>query len=193
MKLELEREGVHLEICSVNDWIYFPSPTCVEEGGNRWTQEEEGGECGTKEMGEEQMESGESEEESQQGWEKSFPLDLELKWRSACSMGQPAFWLHPFFSPWHLAIRSFGPSQQLSASQGTCRARSWTFPRGHLLQKGTCTVFKSCNGNGRGELCASTGTKMGWDVVILPGILAKPEIGVYNFEEVYYTQFFRIQ
>lgn len=68
MKLELEREGVHVEICSVNDWIYFPSPTCVEEGGNRWTQEEEGGECGTKEMGEEQMESGESEEESQQGW-----------------------------------------------------------------------------------------------------------------------------
>lgn len=47
MKLELEREGVHLEICSVNDWIYFPFPTCVEEGGNRWTQEEKGGECGT--------------------------------------------------------------------------------------------------------------------------------------------------
>lgn len=68
MKLELEREGVHLEICSVNDWIYFPSPTCVEERGNRWTQEEEGGKCGMKEMGEEQMELGESEEESQRGW-----------------------------------------------------------------------------------------------------------------------------
>lgn len=60
MKLEREREGVHLEICSVNDWIHFPSLTRVEEGGNRWTQEEEGGEHGMKEMGEEQMESGES-------------------------------------------------------------------------------------------------------------------------------------
>lgn len=90
------------------------------------------------------------------------------------------------------AIRSCGPSQQPSPSQGTYRARTWIFPRGHLLQKGTCAVFKSHNGSGRGELCASAGTKMGWDVIILPGIPAKPEIGAYNFEEVYYTQFVRI-
>lgn len=67
-EVRTESGGVHLEICSVNDWIYFPCPTCVEEGGNRWTQEEEGGECGMKEMGEEQMELEESEEENQQGW-----------------------------------------------------------------------------------------------------------------------------
>jgi len=30
-------------------------------------------------MGEEQMELGEREEESQQGWYESFPLDLVLK------------------------------------------------------------------------------------------------------------------
>ena len=75
----------------LNLLLYFPSPTCAEEGGNRWTQEEEGGECGTKEMGEEQMELGEREEESQQGWYESFPLDLVLKWRSVYTMGQLDF------------------------------------------------------------------------------------------------------
>lgn len=68
MKLEREREGIRLEICSVNDWIHFPSPARIEEGGNRWTQEEEGGECGGKEMGEEQMELGENYGKSQKGW-----------------------------------------------------------------------------------------------------------------------------
>lgn len=90
-------------------------------------------------------------------------------------------------------VRSRGPFQQLSASQGTCTARTWIFSRGHLLQKDTCTVFKACSGNGRGELCANTGTEMGWDVIIHPGIPAKPEIGVYISEELYYTQFVRIQ
>lgn len=32
-------------------------------------------------------------------------------------------------------VRSCGPSQQLSASQGTCRARTWIFPKGTCCRR----------------------------------------------------------
>lgn len=83
--------------------------------------------------------------------------------------GTARFWDASFFLSVGLyASKSCGPSQQSNPSQGICRTRTEIFSRGQLLQTGICTVFKSHNGNGRGQMCANAVPKTGWDVVSLP-------------------------
>lgn len=102
--------------------------------------------------------------EEEEGWKESFPFDLELKWRSACILGQLG-----------IALGCI-----LFSLSGTCSSKSWglsqqsrrfiglypTFSQGDSCCRWASLLCSSPLGNGRGEMNANPVPKVGWEVEV---------------------------